>query len=475
MRRVSSETVAAVTLAVVAGLLVSIGLFMVAIALLVLAGAAVLLTRPVRALWAFLILLPFFMYPVNIGGFSIFIGLPAALAVSVVLAGSVHERTRGLVKLPVVSFSILAVLAACSALASSDSLQSISRVVYLVSFGIFAASVAYARSAELITPRDVVAPLLIGATFAGGALIAQFVIQFAVGTTTVYDQLESLFALFGGSRAANTSIKNWIVPQFGLVRAIFPFMAAPSAGQYMMVALVTGLLALRGGIADLDRRKMRIPLLIIAVALAVTLSRQAWVGALVALAIVSIQTRPIRLIGGIIVIACVAFIIPLPGTGETLGQYLLLSADTSSYSSSGRIVIWTAAIEHVAHDTAFGVGPGLYDTLTVGPAVYYAHNVVLDALVELGYLGGTAFIAFVVSLLVSMWRRSKDFVFPVLVAVVIANMFDDVLYFPRNGFMVAALVGLAGATVAAREPTTQTRTAEFNDLEVARLAEPVGV
>jgi O-antigen ligase len=454
------------------GVLVGAGLPLAAIALLAAAGALFLLSRPRWALWGFLIFLPFFMYPVTFGQLSLFLGLPAALAVSLVLVAATDGRSRGFVKLPTISFSVLAIAAIASALLSSDPPHALSRVVYLISFGIFAGGVAYARSAGVIRDRDVLAPLLLGATAAGIVLIAQFTIQFAVGTTTVENQLLSWYPLFGGSSSAMSAGSNWVVPSFNLMRAVFPFMTSPGAGQYMMVAFVTGVLALHSGIGNLNRRWVRWSVLILACGLAATLSRQAWVGALVAMAIVFIQVRPARLLTGIVVVAVLAFLVPLPGTNETLGQYLLLSTDIQSESSGTRIAIWSAAIHHVEQDSLLGLGPGLYQTLSTGQGIYYAHNVVLDALVELGYLGGVAFIVFVMRLLVIMWQRSRELVFPVLVAVVVANMFDDALYLPRNGFLIAALVGLAGGAVKVREPGPEAQAAEVEDTHAASLAAP---
>jgi O-antigen ligase len=451
--------------------LVGAGSPLAAIALLAAAGALFLLSRPRWALWGFLIFLPFFMYPVTVGQLSLFLGLPAALAVSLVLVAATDGRSRGFVKLPTISFSVLAIAAIASALLSSDPSHALSRVVYLISFGIFAGSVAYARSAGAIRDRDVLAPLLLGATAAGIVLIAQFTIQFAVGTTTVENQLLSWYPVFGGSSAMSAG-SNWVVPSFNLMRAVFPFMTAPGAGQYMMVAFVTGVLALHSGIGNLNRRWLWWSVLILACALAATLSRQAWVGALVAMAIVFIQVRPARLVTGIVVAVVVAFLLPLPGTNETLGQYLLLSTDIQSESSGSRLAIWSAAIHYVEQDSLLGLGPGLYQTLSTGPGIYYAHNVGLDALVELGFVGGVAFIAFVMRLLAIMWQRSRELVFPVLVAVVVANMFDDALYLPRNGFLIAALVGLAGGAVKVREPGPEAQTAEVEDTHADPPAVP---
>jgi O-antigen ligase len=189
---------------------------------------------------------------------------------------------------------------------------------------------------------------------------------------------------------------------------------------------------------------------------------------------VFIRVRPARLLMGIAVVALLAFIMPLPGTHETLGQYLLLSTDVQSESSGSRLAIWSEAIHHVEHGSLLGLGSGQYQTLSTGNAVYYAHNVVLDALVELGYLGGFAFIAFVLSLLVIMWQRSRELVFMVLVAAVVANMFDDALYLPRNGFLIAALVGMAaGAAAKVREPAPQAHSAGVDDRVPAPVTAPV--
>jgi O-antigen ligase len=474
--RSSYEIGAGVLVSCVFGALIGVGLYLAAIALLATAGFLFLLSKPRWALWGFLILLPFFMYPVTIGQLSLFLGLPAAFAVSLVLLFSGEGLPRRSVKLPTISFSVLVVAAMASALLSSDPPHALSRVVYLISFGVFAGSVAYACSAGVIRDRDVLAPLLIGASLAGIALIVQFVFQFAVGTTAVEDQLLSWYPLFGGSSSLAAAGENWIVQPFELVRAIFPFMTSPSAGQYMMVAFVTGVLALHSGIGNLSRRWVRWSVLICFVALAATLSRQSWVGALVAMAIVFVRVRPARLLVGVAFVAVVAFLVPLPGTHETLGQYLLLSTDVQSESSESRIAIWSTALHYVAYDSLLGLGPGLYDTLSTNAPVYYAHNVALDALVELGYIGGVAFIAFIVRLLVVTWERSRELVFLVVVAVVVANMFDDASYLPRNGFLIAALVGLAGAAAAkAREPEPEAVTAEATAAEAVAGAVPATV
>lgn len=442
----------------VTGILVALGQPQIALGLLVLGLAVFVLSRPRWALWGFLGCLPFFLYPVAVGQLSLFLGLPAALAVSLVLVASNVRGDRGPVVLPKITFSVLATVAVASALLSTDPSHAITRVLYLITFGLLAGAIAYARSTGTIRERDVLIPLLISGAAVGLVVIAQFVIQFAIGKTAVENHLVSWYPIFGGSSAEGTKVgENWIVPNFNLIRGVFPFMTAPGAGQYLMVSFLTALLVLHTGIGNLDRRRVRWAVMITAVALAATLSRQSWVGALVAMAFVFSRHRPGRLLVVVVLLVIIAFLVPLPGTGETLGQYLLVSADSGSESSGTRIEIWSSAIHFVENDTFFGQGAGLYQNLTGPNGAPYAHNVVLDALVELGFLGGAAFIAFLGRLLFLMWQRSRELVFPVVLALVVANMFDDALYLPRNGYLIAALVGMVGGSPSIERVVTRVR------------------
>jgi O-antigen ligase len=457
-RRQTVEIGGALLASLVIGILVAFGQPQLALALLVLGGAVFVFSRPRWALWGFLLCLPFFLYPVAVGQLSLFIGLPAALAVSLVLVSTNIRVRRGPVVLPTVSFAILATIAVASALLSTDPSHAGTRILYLITFGLLAGAIAYARSNGTIRERDVIIPLLISGAAVGLVVLIQFVIQFGIGKTTVYNHLVSLYPIFGGTSAEGAKVgENWVVPNFNLVRGVFPFMTAPGAGQYMMVSFVTALLVFNTGFANLDRKKVRWVVIITAMALAATLSRQSWVGAIAAMAFVFARNKPGRLLAGVILVVIIAFLVPLPGTGETLGQYLLVSTDSGSESSGTRLEIWSQAFHFVAHDNFFGQGAGLYQNLAGPTGAPYAHNVFLDALVELGLLGGAAFIAFVGRLLYLMWQRSRDLVFPVLLALVVANMFDDALYLPRNGYLIAALVGMVGGSPLVERVTARVR------------------
>jgi O-antigen ligase len=149
-------------------------------------------------------------------------------------------------------------------------------------------------------------------------------------------------------------------------------------------------------------------------------------------------------------------VLPVPGGHSTFGDYLLTASDTTNVSSATRLGLLTQAIHLIPGHAVIGVGPGMYGTLNPNPAnpVYYAHNVWLDEAVELGIAGGVALAATFLLAMRSALRRRAMLGFALLAAYVVANLFDDVLYFPRNGILLAAAFALATADPArpARQP-----------------------
>jgi O-antigen ligase len=184
-----------------------------------------------------------------------------------------------------------------------------------------------------------------------------------------------------------------------------------------------------------------------AAGLLMTLSRQSWVGVLAGLAALSLRRDPVRPVIIVALLFLLLAIMPVPGGHSTFGDYLLTASDTSSVSSGTRLGLLTQAIHLIPAHALVGVGPGLYGTLNPDPAnpVYYAHNVWLDETVELGVAGGLALVATFLVAMRSALRRRAMLGFAMLAAYVVANLFDDVLYFPRNGILLAAAFALAAA------------------------------
>jgi O-antigen ligase len=427
------------------------GLF-TAVALAGAAFAAWTVSRPQHAALGVLAVLPFMVYPAGVGGLSVFVGLPAVVLVSLALLLSQHgSRERLRWRLSIGAFGVL-LLAASAAAAHSTSLSTAgSRVLYLVVFALFGWALAAAITSGSLTTRAVAQAIVAGAALAAVALIVQVVAQFASGQQSVLNWLAGELRLFAGQRTAQiaTPTENWVVGSLNIVRGVFPFMAAPSAGQYMMLGLVSAVWLARQRVraAPHVRALERLAVLLIGAALLLTFSRQAWLGALVGIGALTLRRNLLKpvMVGALLFALLV--VTPVPGAHSSFGDYLLTASDTTSTSSATRLGLLSQAVHLVPGHSLVGVGPGLYGTLNPDPSkpIYYAHNVWLDESVELGVVGGLALIALFLLAMRSAFRRRATLGFALLAAFVVANLFDDVLYFPRNGFLLAAAFALAAA------------------------------
>jgi O-antigen ligase len=423
------------------------------------AGCAFLawtLARPEHAALGVLVVLPFLVYPTSSGGLSLFAGVPLVALVSLaLLLAQRGSWARLRPRLSVPAFAALFVIAGAAAAHSVRFSTAGSRLVYLALFALFAWALASAISAGRLTTRAVAAAIAASSACASVALIAQVLAQFAGGQQSVTNWLTGEFGLFAGQRGAAIAAqsRNWTVPSLHMVRGIFPFMAAPSAGQYTMLGLVTSVWLFKTrSSGPRPPRPAQTGWIAVAIGLSgagllMTLSRQSWVGALAGLAALNIRrdvVRPVILVGLLFLLLAIT---PVPGGHSTFGDYLLTAGNTSTTSSGTRLGLLTQAIHLIPKHWLLGVGPGLYGTLNPDPAhpVYYAHNVWLDEAVELGVPGGLALIAVFLLAMRSAFRRRAMLGFGLLAAYVVANLFDDVLYFPRNGILLAAAFAVAAA------------------------------
>jgi O-antigen ligase len=428
--------------------------YVLALALILLSALAIF-AWPVAALRVFLILLPFGLYLPGVGGVQLFLWLPFALAISLALLVQTYDRDVPAWQPPAWAYLALLVICTLSALASGSPFAALSRVIYLMTFGVLALSVGRAVAGGLVSQVHVLVSFVLGAALAAAAVLAQFALQFAIGTTPTLQQLSAVFPLFGGDRAAATSLTNWYVPDLGIVRGIFPFMAAPSAGQYLMIAVVSAVFLLRQRELGAGRLLLWLNLGLVTAALGVTISRQSWIGAGVGVAIVLVRDRAGKVIVATILVALLLLSIKLPGASQSLGQYLLTSSDTASASSAERVILWNQAFDIISHNSVLGVGPGQYTAVFGGGHVTYAHNEVLDFFVETGPFGGLAFIVLALALLRAAWRSASRVALPLLATYLAANMFDDVFYFPKNGFEIAIIAGLACVARPVEEPAAE--------------------
>jgi O-antigen ligase len=421
------------------------------------------LARPEHAALGVIVVLPFLVYPASAGGLSLFVAVPLVATASVALLlaqrGSLSRLRR---RLSVRAFAVLFVIAAAAAAHSTSISTAGSRLVYLALFGLFAWALAASITAGRLTSRAVAIAIIVSAAVASLALVIQMVAQFAAGQHAVLTWLTGESRLFAGQRAATVAqeSQNWIVSSLNLVRGIFPFMSAPSAGQYTMLGLVAAVWLWRTRPARLSpavRWLMVLSITLIAAGLLMTLSRQSYVGVLAGLGALALRRNPLRPVLVVALLFALLAVTPAPGGHSTFGDYLLTASDTSSVSSATRLGLLTQATHLIPSHWLIGVGPGLYGTLNPDPAnpVYYAHNVWLDETVELGVAGGLALISVFLLAMRSAFRRRATLGFGMLAAFVVANLFDDVLYFPRNGILLAAAFAVAAAGDGVTSPSDQ--------------------
>jgi O-antigen ligase len=428
--------------------------------LLMLAGTAFVLwaiSYPEHAALGLVAITPFSIYPATVGGFSVFLVVPLLSAVSVLLLlrrRGVLTRLRG--RLPVATFALLLAAAAVTTLVSTAPTAAGSRLLYLAVFGLFAAALASSMREGRLSDWAIAQAVVFAAATAGIALIIQVLAQFSVGKVGVTNWLVGELRLFGGAHAAGELGQlNWTVDGLGVVRGIFPFMDAPGAGQFMMLGLVAAVwmrIDPRSGWTWIQRRAGVAAIVLIAAGLLMTFSRQSWVGAFVGLGALALRRRPLPMLLAILVLFVVMTAVPAPGTHQSFADYLLSAQNTSSTSTATRLDLWRQALQLLPGHLAVGVGPGLYATLNPDPTnpIYYAHNVFLDELVELGAVGGLALIVLLVRTMSSAFRRAATLSFAMLSAWVAANLFDDALYEPRNLMLLAVAFALAAADPPAR-------------------------
>lgn len=419
------------------------------------AFAVVAIAAPERTAVALIVALPFFFYPTTVGQFSLFLAVPTFGFVALILTlreRAVLQRLHG--ALPVAAYAALVVIAIAMAALSDDPTTAFTRVVYLVLFGWFAGALALTLQDGRLSVDTVVKAIVAAGALAAIAVLAQFIAQFVGGRQSVIDWMQNLYPQFGGAKAAakNLQTSNWVLENPEVLRGVFPFMAPASAGQFLMLTLIAAVWSYRerlhqGRLPGAPAAQLAV-IVLIGAGLLATFSRQAWLGAVVGLLALGLRRRP-ALTVGVVALAIVALAaLPIPGGSGTFGQYLLTASDASSTSSAGRITLWGDAINLIPSHAVVGVGPGLFGTLNPsGKGVFYAHNMFLDAAIELGVAGAVALLAVFGGGLMSALRRPGTPAFAMLTAYATANLFDDSLLLPRNGLLLATTFALLAAPI----------------------------
>jgi exopolysaccharide production protein ExoQ len=200
-------------------------------------------------------------------------------------------------------------------------------------------------------------------------------------------------------------------------------------------------------------------LLICVAALAVSGTRSAWVGILVATgAWLLLERNRRQLIAlGALVLGLLILVVAVPEAEA----FLLGRAESSvSTGGSGRTDIWAVGISILASAPLLGVGFGNFSeafttyaithasgsavggTLVAGRA---AHNVLLGATVETGIVGGTLLVAFFATALLSSLGERGTVVRVALISLLVQSMFLDIIEQKQLWLFLALAFGLSAA------------------------------
>ncbi len=198
-------------------------------------------------------------------------------------------------------------------------------------------------------------------------------------------------------------------------------------GHYMtysgllMLVIVTGAARLLFRKGDRVWTALVMPALL--VALALTLTRSAWVGAFVGLAVL-FSLRDFRMLALLPIVAAV-FVALAPAT-VTDRVYSMF--DVNDPSNRDRVAMMHSGMHMVKDRPLTGVGPNMVprvyaqyrDPLAVNASNPHLHNVPLQIAAERGLLALAAWIWFIVVAVRDLWRRFRGSAMPSLAAAALA-------------------------------------------------------
>jgi hypothetical protein len=430
---------------------------------------ALCVTAPRALVLLFLGSLPFDVYVGSIadqGGFFTGLALAATVAVVVLLHArrqsheirSTKRTSRRLSPTQLALFGFLAVGLA-SALLSASPLLAASRIVYAALFALVGLAIARGLTTGMFTVEKVLTALSIGSAASAVLLAGQFFLQF-VARSRFLDILDLMSTWWAGAHATTVTVHDWYLPGPAIYRGIAPFMSPPSAGQYLMAGTVAALV-LRSRTIGSTRRLATICAVISGGGVALTVSRLSLLALVVACGVLYLRSHNdvIRRVIVMSLVIVIALIVPIPGTQTNLASELGSTADTSSISTATRLGLLDQGIG-LAGDNFFtlGIGPGLYQTVFGNGAasiLIYAHNSFIDVAVEMGGAGAVAFTFLLASILLRVRRANGALGVALVLGPMVAALFDDVIYFPRNGILFAVLVAVAMHPWRTLDPSTE--------------------
>jgi len=268
----------------------------------------------------------------------------------------------------------------------------------------------------VIGERAMVRSVGAGGIIAGSVMLVQFLLQFIIGKNALQGLWISITPLFHGEAFGQSVIEynSWFVNIAGIdvFRAIGLFPDPHIAGYYTgMIAPLTLACILWA------KGKWRLWWVcggsIIVVANLLTFSRGAEVGLLIGCVIAAmLMTRYVRSRGYHIFFAGMALVlIFLALPGNPLTSRFVSSFDHADTSNTSRIEIWEKAIDIASQQPIIGTGIGAASRFYEADADYrrpiYAHNLFLDVLVEIGFLGLFLFSCMIGGMIRSFWHKKN--------------------------------------------------------------------
>lgn len=197
------------------------------------------------------------------------------------------------------------------------------------------------------------------------------------------------------------------------------FAQANEMGTFSVLLLFVGMGLSLGAHTRLERIVGVLCVVVSTMALVATLSRGAWIGALIALFVLLLLTPALRrplaaVLLGVILIGSPVLARAAPGVWELAGQRLSTITEPESNPEDARDLIWQEGRRQMLERPLTGQGPGNYviasqGTATASPGVnaLHAHNLLLNVAAEVGLPAVAVLLAWVGSLTRSVHRARK--------------------------------------------------------------------
>lgn len=407
-----------------------------------------------RAITTFYVCLPLFFALSVADDFDVSTARLFAIGLFAVFLCSGFFAKKICVPVGVVSFlaAVFILLCLVSLLYSDVPGWTIRKIVYFISLAPLFVVTASALVSGKLDEIRLVKAVVIGCLLAATVMVVQFFAQFFIGHQVIESLWSKLTPFFlGGTFSQSVATYNsWFVHVGGqdLFRAIGFFPDPHVAAFYtgMILPFAVGLAA------QTKKNVWYACAILILIANLATLSRGGEVGliggAVVALALFWKQiSLPFR--HGILAVCAVAALVAvIPGNSFT--QRLMSSFDGSDTSNTARVEIWSEALAIWAESPMIGTGLGAFSYAVDPSADYrtpiYAHNLLLDILVEFGLVGFCVVLALIIWMIFIFWRQGSAISHSAIISLsilLIHGIFDTPIFSIHVFAVILFLMSLA--------------------------------